>query len=668
MPPVSSKAAEEQASASAEGPRKRAKLLLDNDNSSDSDSSDASGGVALNGHSGFTVNQEYARRFEHNQKRAELHRCELANLVPSILTDDLQVEEKYGKCSTSKGRNGAEEDEVDSDSDSTSEEEDDEGILALGKLDDQVNATLEALRRKDPRVYDEKVTFYTKIEDEDDGADGVGIAKPKEKPMYLHDYHRENLLNGGITAEEEVVLPPTYAQQQDELRKTIVKEMHAAADVSSGSDGDDDGDAGFLTRKPSAINGVSQRKPKQQIAAIDVEMADKDPETFLSNFMAARGWVPTTEAKFQPFESDDDEEDRRAEEFEAAYNLRFEDPQASNEKLLSHARDTAAKYSVRKEDINSRKRAREAERAKKEAIKQERDQDKARLRKLKIEEAEGKVRKIKEAAGLRGKALEMDEWAGFLTEDWDDERWETEMRKSFGENYYADKEADNSDTEGPKKKKPKKPKWEDEIDITDLVPRFQEEEAQVKFSLSDDSENDVEDAGPSSKKRKTSKKDKEEQKRESRCERRKIEALVDQSLHVDLAISNSVSSNPNSGPTRFRYRETSPLAYGLTAHDILMASDSQLNQFAGLKKMAAFRDAEKKKKDKKRLGKKARLRKWRKETFGSEKGPVKSLQEVLAEEMDNSFGDRNGEGEVDTETKGKKRKRSKKSNRKSSVD
>jgi protein KRI1 len=52
-----------------------------------------------------------------------------------------------------------------------------------------------------------------------------------------------------------------------------------------------------------------------------------------------------------------------------------------------------------------------------------------------------------------------------------------------------------------------------------------------------------------------------------------------------------------------------------------MAPDSQLNQFAGLKKMASFRDPEKKRKDKKHLGKKARLRQWRKETFGNEDGP-----------------------------------------------
>ena len=64
---------------------KRTKLLLDNENS-DNDS-DASGGVSINGHendvasNGFTVNQDFARRFEHNKKREELHRCRFPCLL-----------------------------------------------------------------------------------------------------------------------------------------------------------------------------------------------------------------------------------------------------------------------------------------------------------------------------------------------------------------------------------------------------------------------------------------------------------------------------------------------------------------------------------------------------------------------------------------------------------
>lgn len=59
----------------------------------------------------------------------------------------------------------------------------------------------------------------------------------------------------------------------------------------------------------------------------------------------------------------------------------------------------------------------------------------------------------------------------------------------------------------------------------------------------------------------------------------------------------------------------------MTAADILMASDAQLNQYAGLKKLASFRTPDQKSKDKRRLGQKSRLRQWRKEAFGNVHGP-----------------------------------------------
>ena len=555
------------------------------------------------------------------------------------------MEEKYGKTSvpsTRKQATSGRRDSVSEQSESStdSEDEDDEGMLASGALDAEINATLQAIRAKDPRVYDEKTTFYTAIEGESEEENGSSRPQIKEKPMFLSDYHRRNLLQGKIDEETQDKIPITYAQQQEDLKNNIVKEMHAAAEhgLVDGAevDGTEEEGDDFLVRKHSRTNGIGNRVvPVKQAAVVDVETADRDPESFLSNFMAARAWVPSAASQFQPFESDDEEEDERADAFEAAYNLRFEDPQASNEKLMSHARDAAAKYSVRREATNSRKKARESERAKQEAEKREREEDKARLRKLKIDEAEEKISRIKEAAGIRGKTIKEQDWSKFLDEGWDDARWEEEMQKWFGDDYYADHD------EGDGSRKAQKPKWEDDINITDLVPDFdaEEEDGKPSFSLTDDEESpgeaqiDGSDNGGSTplsgRREATNKKDRkkkrDEQKKEARQERRKIEQLVDEKLNVDQALSNS--SKKHAG--HFRYRETSPTAFGLTAHDILMASDSQLNQYAGLKKMAAFRDAEKKRKDKKRLGKKARLRQWRKETFGNEEGAQKTFGEVL---------------------------------------
>ena len=49
-------------------------LLNDSDSSSSSED-ESVGGVELDS-SAFKVNEEYAKRFEHNKKREELHRCQ----------------------------------------------------------------------------------------------------------------------------------------------------------------------------------------------------------------------------------------------------------------------------------------------------------------------------------------------------------------------------------------------------------------------------------------------------------------------------------------------------------------------------------------------------------------------------------------------------------------
>ena len=492
--------------------------------------------------------------------------------------------------------------------------------------------------------------------------------------MFLSDYHRRNLLEGTASNETELDGPKSYTQQQNDLQHAVVKEINAAAkpmnESGLGECDNSDSDDEFLVRKPAPPEQeIIAHQSKAKALKVDVEVADKDPELFLSNFMSARAWVPAAGTSFQPFESDDEEEDRRAELFEEAYNLRFEDPQASNEKLLSHARDAAARYSVRKEPTNPRKRIREAEQARKEAARQTREEERARYRKLKVAELEEKIEKIKHAAGLQGKSLQEQDWSNFLDEGWDDKRWEQEMQKRFGDDYYADHDPTNNDeVEGKRKRKIRKPKWEDEIDINDLVPDFDEEEHEKpQFSLTDDefdagvgqmevsdSQSVVKSRGiPNPKKRRG----KDEHNKEIRLERRKIEQLVDESMKVDETLSNF--SKKHAG--HFRYRETSPIAYGLTPHDILMASDSQLNQYAGLKKMAAFRDLDKKRKDKRKLGKKARLREWRKETFGNEQGPQRTLAEVLTGQDWAERKLKSKESDGNDITKAKKRSRKSKS-------
>ncbi|KAL2430810.1 Protein kri1 [Exophiala dermatitidis] len=618
------------------------------------------------------VNEEFARRFEYNKKREEMQR----------------LEDKLGKTTTGKRKRDDEDDDTSDDDDSeSSSETEDEGELVTETIDKQIMETINAIRSKDPRVYDSSVKFYT---EEDDETQTQQPKPKKEKPMHLQDYHRQNLLNG-ITAteeEEDQDAPMTYIQEQEHLKKSIVSEIHAAAAVAESDNEDEaENDDAFLVAKPKDKQSQQQPKEQQQVVTLDVENADKDPETFLSNFMVSRAWAAPADSNLHPFESDDDEEERRADEFEEAYNLRFEDPEKSNEKLRSHARDLAEKYSVRRKEVNPRQKKREAEKARKEAEKQQRKEEKARLRKLKIEELEEKVKKIKQAAGLKTKDIRPEDWAHLVEEDWDDAKWEEEMQKRFGDEYYAEQEDgsddddDNNNDEtnsSKKKKKIRKPKFDDDIDIKDIVPDFEEEGLQKPaIGLSDeDADEDSLGAGgaaegaPDKKKPRKSelKKLKEQEKRDAKKERRIIEQLVDHQLQFELESSLLPSQKKQKQAAGgFRYRETSPKSFGLTARDILLADDKQLNEFAGLKKLASFRDPEKKRKDAKHLGKKARLRKWRLETFGSEEG-VQASELVPAEPKTQAEAGPNAEADdetmaVDIRTNGKKKRRRKNKNK-----
>ncbi|KAI5868066.1 Krr1-domain-containing protein [Durotheca rogersii] len=580
-------------------------LFDDSDDESD-------GGVQLQ------INTDYAKRFEHNKKREERQR----------------LEEKY-KSKPTNGDKPNEDDDVGDESDSESDEtEDEDGFLATEDLDVQISATLRAIKSKDPRVYDGKTSFYKPITEGAAGEEAAAKQK-KEKPVFLQDYHREKIMRGdtGADFDDEPEPPRTYTQEQDDLKQSIKDEIQAQLQ-GDGESEESDGDQDFMKAKEETRyvpeNGVHpSRAAKVQVAKPSVADADKDPELFLSNFMASRAWVPDDGTEWQAFESDDGE-DEKADEWEAAYNLRFEDPHKSNEVLKSYARDVAAARSVRREDKTSRKRQREIEREEKEEEKRKRKEERARLRRLKLEEAESKLQKIKKAAGLSGKTLRDEEWQNLLEDAWENDKWEEQLKKTFDDQYYAAAE-DVSGDEGEgkaasKKRKIKKPKWDDDIDIKDLIPDFDDEE-RPNITLTDDeqdpekSDDDDDEDAPAAKRAKTSKERKRaklESQQAVRRERAKLEAFVDAKMSMDDPEVLAGSSSGRAGRARFAYRETKAESFGLTTRDILMASDAALNEFAGLKKLAHFRPADKQAKDRKRLGKKARLRQWRREVFGPE--------------------------------------------------
>ncbi|KAI7560867.1 hypothetical protein KC343_g10855, partial [Hortaea werneckii] len=276
--------------------------------------------------------------------------------------------------------------------------------------------------------------------------------------------------------------------------------------------------------------------------------------------------------------------------------------------------------------------------------------------------------------------------------DFDDAQWDQEMQRRFGDQYYAQDEegADGSDVEmedgevgGGGKKKAKKPKWDDDIDIHDLVPDFKDKDENPNITLSDDDEadgdaegggaplptvkeevavkqeDDSDDSSAPKKKKKTKKdrlQEKADAKRAARKQRAQIEEMVDASLplqHPTLSTSNKKSGTQPTTPTMgFRYRATSPTSFGLSARDILFADDKQLNEFAGLKKFHSFREEEKKARDRKKFSKKARLRQWRRETFGDVEEPTGGFERVLGRDGGGGVGGGSGKAKGSRDGKG----------------
>lgn len=130
-----------------------------------------------------------------------------------------------------------------------------------------------------------------------------------------------------------------------------------------------------------------------------------------------------------------------------------------------------------------------------------------------------------------------------------------------------------------------KPTWNDDIDITDIVPPSPKPEASSKKSkkkkknkdaVSDDdlgvdvSDMDA-DAEPSSSKKR---------KRALNEEERNALAELDEMDFTSLA---------GGLPTRFKYTPVLPDNFGLTPVEILLADDAELNEYVGLKKLAPYR-------------------------------------------------------------------------------
>ncbi|KAK3234082.1 hypothetical protein CYMTET_55648, partial [Cymbomonas tetramitiformis] len=349
----------------------------------------------LDGNEGdFTINEEYAKRFEHNKEREELQR----------------LQSKVGG-------------EV-SDVDESSEEEDEHGFIPQ-KLENQFASTLQKISKRDPTIYKEETQFYSEEEEEDETP--VKSSK-KSKPLYLKDLLAQQLLEDGAEADYDNILPTskphktkTYAEEQEDLRSAFKNALNDAEydDDDDDDEGEEDNYGGSLLKKRKRTDAELAREAKEDEQIAEERLQKKkeedaskvletyfgkveelgNEERFLRDYLLNKGWLEKEERDtYDNFEEDEDEDEEQLDaqdKFESEYNFRFEEP--GSEKLATFARDQAV---VRK-DNSKRKRQRAAKDARKKESKSQLTDELKRLKALKRKELDAKLKMIREVSPQR---------------------------------------------------------------------------------------------------------------------------------------------------------------------------------------------------------------------------------------------------------------------------
>ncbi|KAI8639130.1 KRI1-like family C-terminal-domain-containing protein [Parasitella parasitica] len=450
------------------------------------------------------------------------------------------------------------------------EEEDDDANLLTPAVDSQIFKTIAAIQAKDPRVYESSTNFFKHI---DTNKPEKKSSKTKEPVIKLKDYERDILLKHGgfVNEQDESVKTKTHQQEQEDLRNAFKN----AAD----SDDADEDDDGFLTKKNKSSEENEAEENAYRKFLLE-NMKDDAPsakafeewsnfkqnpnvdreEAFLMDYVLNRGWVDKKGDKVQTLDEIDKEKEEEylddVDRFESKYNFRFEEEGASTIKTYSREVEGSVR---RKESKRAKRRANE--RARKEALKQQKMEELKQKKNQKMKEIHDKLKDIRLITGNKAVGLENIDLDG----DFDPSIFDAQMDNVFDDDYYNDQEGGLNE----------KPVWDDDIET----------------GLPDE---DIMDADylPGGDKYEGQGTTKKSAATEVESKKRKFNDLMDEyyALNYEDVIGGDLY-------TRFKYARTEPEDYGLTAEEILLAEDAELNKYVGMKSLAPYRPQKKKERD-----------------------------------------------------------------------
>lgn len=270
----------------------------------------------------------------------------------------------------------------------------------------------------------------------------------------------------------------------------------------------------------------------------------------------------------------------RAEQFERAHNFRFQEPDGTHLQTFPRDIDTTLR---RKEDKRKEDRKRRAERQAEEKL--QKIEQLKRLKNLKKKQILEKLEKVQITSGC---SLEKLRHHLQLNKEFDSEEFNDQMHYIFDETYYESNEEISL----------KKPRFEHDPLIDnendDHCEEDHEEKERTKHFSSKISKrqsihtsekmisDQIHHQVPSL--------DKTKEKLNS------LDRTTRQNLERDLEDYHNIGYEDILGdmPTRFKYRQVKPAKYGLTVEEILLSDDKDLNARISLKKMAPYRETNRK--------------------------------------------------------------------------
>lgn len=477
----------------------------------------------------------------------------------------------------------------------SSEEEDEFGELLTENVEGNIQKVLQAIQLKSKDLLDPTVRFF-----EEDSEAPIINSSQKDKPLYLKDYHRQTLLSGQYKDDDDD--DNAYGTIDGEKPFVVVEreERNQLLDDIKNAFGGDEDD---LDDDMLQIKEQSSEEPSKLALLPDPE---KDSGEFLKAFLDNQAWIPRKEDKVINLDDidqgDDQEFDEAVEDFEKAYNFRYEDPNSAE--IVSYARTQAT---LRRGKTNARKRAREKKQAAAEQEREETEKALQQKKTQKVNKVMDRLAKIKEAVGdeIDDNMIEKVFGDSLLNDDFDDADWDEKMAQVFNEQYYGEDVT--------------KPVWSD--DGEDI-------EAEEAEDVGADEDAEISEEPP----KKKSKKEKLQEKKKSKKEKSSLKEKAAQIVEANTTkLLDEVEEERGRGKTqgfeKFKYRDVSPESFGLSTREIFLADDSDLNKFFSIKKFAPYKPKELALKEKRKYAKKKHLQQWRKEVFHDKNGPAKQAQE-----------------------------------------